>query len=178
MILSGKEIIKQVKLGNIFIDPFIEKDVNPNSYNYRLGEQYVPVSAVPILEDNFGTDILRTIPEDGLLLQPGKVYLSHTHEKMGSNKFVTELIGRSSIGRLGLFLQLHADLGNLGPAHKWTLELTCVQPIIVYPKMKIGQVSFWIPEGFIFEYEGKYTDYNQSQSKHIIPSSFFSCFIR
>ena len=56
---------------------------------------------------------------------------------------MTSLIGRSSVGRLGLFLQITADLGHLGKAHCWTLELKVVQSLIVYPHMKIGQVSFW-----------------------------------
>jgi len=159
MILSGKEIINQVKMGAIIIDPFDEKNVNPNSYNYRLGENYTLVPSTPPIENNCGITELRMIPENGLLLQPGTVYLSNTYETIGSNKFVVSLIGRSSVGRLGLFLQLSADLGNLGSAHKWTLELTCVQPIIVYPGMKIGQISFWVPFGDIIAYNGQYTNY-------------------
>ncbi len=160
MILSGKEIEKQVKAGSIIIDPFDENNVNPNSYNYRLGDKYTIVSEKQSLEHDCEDENLTSIPEDGLLLQPGRVYLATTYEMIGSNTFVTLLIGRSSVGRLGLFLELSADLGNLGPAHKWTLELTCVQPMIVYPYMKIGQVSFWIPEGDIIEYTGLYTNFN------------------
>ena len=37
MILTGDAIIKAVKKGDIFLSPFDEKQVNPNSYNYRLG---------------------------------------------------------------------------------------------------------------------------------------------
>ena len=36
MILTGPEIKKQVKLGKIHISPFIEENINPNSYNFRL----------------------------------------------------------------------------------------------------------------------------------------------
>lgn len=175
MILTGNEIKRQVKMGNITIQPFTEKDVNPNSYNYRLGEEYTIVSPNIdlIVNSNFETkkEKLKKIPRDGLLLEPGKAYLANTLEIIGSNKFVTSLIGRSSLGRLGLFLQISADLGNLGPPHKWTLEMTCVQPIIVYPYMKIGQVSFWVPEGEIKEYKGEYTNYNSP--KHTIYKRFF-----
>ncbi len=73
---------------------------------------------------------------------------------------MTSLIGRSSVGRLGLFVQISADLGNLGPAHQWTLELTCVQPVKVYPGMRIGQVSFWAATGQVRQYEGVYMKYN------------------
>lgn len=137
MILSGTEIINQVNQSHIVIDPFDSKLINPNSYNYRLGDiyTYVPpdhsVSHIPFKEHCL------SIPSDGLVLKPGYVYLATTYERIGSTKFVTILIGRSSIGRLGLFLEISADLGNLGPAHKWTLELTCIQPVIKpYPFVK------------------------------------------
>ena len=87
------------------------------------------------------------IPPEGYVLQPGIIYLGHTYESIGSNTYVPSLIGRSSLGRLGLFLQITADLGNIGTGHKWTLELKVVQPLRVYPKMRIGQVSFWQAEG-------------------------------
>lgn len=159
MILTGKEIVRQVKMGKIIIDPFDEKNVNPNSYNYRLGSFY------RIAKSNiFDTDdSIFLIPESGLLLRPGSIILSNTYEIIGSENFVTSLIGRSSIGRLGLFVQISADLGHLGSSHKWTLELTCVQPILIYPKMKIGQISFWVSTGEYDKYHGSYTNYNIPQ---------------
>ena len=36
--LTGKEIVRQIELGNIKIDPFDASRVNPNSYNLRLGD--------------------------------------------------------------------------------------------------------------------------------------------
>ena len=41
MILSGKEIKKQVDAGNIGIDPFNPDQLNPNSYNLRLADKIV-----------------------------------------------------------------------------------------------------------------------------------------
>ena len=80
---------------------------------------------------------------------------------------MTSLIGRSSVGRLGLFLQITADLGQLGAKHSWTLELKVVQPLIVYPMMKIGQVSFWVPEGEFSDYDGKYAKYSTVHGSEI-----------
>lgn len=160
MILTGREIARQAKLGNITVEPFNEENVNSNSYNYRIGDSYSIVDESQSVGNDYNDIEIYAIPKSGLLLQPNTVYLSHTYETIGSNKFVPILIGRSSLGRMGLFLELSADLGNLGPAHKWTLELTCVQPIIIYPYMKIGQVCFWVPKGAITEYKGQYTNYN------------------
>ncbi|XMB85395.1 deoxycytidine deaminase [Mycoplasmatota bacterium WC44] len=158
MILTGKEIISQVRLGNITIKPFNAENVNPNSVNYTLGDKIV---LLPNGSVNKTSEIVEiNISKKGYLLKANQVYLGVTNEIIGSEKYVTSLIGRSSIGRLGLFLQLSADLGNLGNAHRWTLELACVQPIYIYPNMKIGQVSFWQPEGKHENYSSGYSLYN------------------
>jgi dCTP deaminase len=153
MILTGSEISRQVKHGNIVIHPFRHKQVNPNSYNYRLGPVLTPLHGF----GDAAPSASLSIPKSGFCLQPRAVYLAKTAEVIGSEHFVTSLIGRSSVGRLGLFVQISADLGNLGPAHSWTLELTVVQPLVVYPGMIVGQVSFWRPSGTIKQYRGLYT---------------------
>lgn len=156
MILTGSEIIKQVRSGNIVIDPFEEKFVNPNSYNYHLGPR---IKIAPIDADD--PDELKIwpekdIPDEGFLLEPSRFYLGHTLEIIGSQLFVTSLIGRSSVGRLGLYVQLSADLGHLGAIHSWTLEINVVQPVKIYRGMVIGQVSFWLPDGQCVYYSGLY----------------------
>jgi dCTP deaminase len=118
------------------------------------------------------------IPETGYVLQPGRLYLGHTYERIGSTHFVPSLIGRSSLGRLGLFLQITADLGHLGTYHKWTLEMTVVQPLRIYPKMRIGQVSFWEPQGVpalaVASYAGLPGNYAQfSNSTPSLVGKFF-----
>jgi dCTP deaminase len=155
MILTGPEISRQVKRGNIVIRPFRHEQVNPNSYNYHLGPMLTPLHGFGAAAPSASL----SIPKGGFCLQPRTVYLAKTAEVIGSEHFVTSLIGRSSVGRLGLFVQISADLGNLGPAHSWTLELTVVQPLVVYPGMIIGQVSFWRPSGTIEPYRGFYTRY-------------------
>jgi len=147
MILTGTEIGKRVKSGEITLEPFDNDLMNPNSYNYRLGDTLLEITDDVIDTKKPYTTSEIKIPNSGYILQPGKIYLGVTVEKIGSTKFVPSLIGRSSLGRLGLFLQITADLGHLGTSHHWTLELKCVQPLKVYPHMRIGQVSFWQPEG-------------------------------
>lgn len=161
MILTGQEIKKQVQLNRLHIKPFIEANINPNSYNYRLGETLLMIT-------NNIIDLKKPVKykkihltEKGYVLQPGKLYLGSTVEEIGSNYYITSLIGRSSLGRLGLFLQITADLGHLGAKHCWTLELTTVQPLRIYPMMKIGQISFWVPEGMDdIKYNGEYAKYS------------------
>lgn len=159
MILTGQEITRQVGLGSICLSPFTAGAVNPNSYNYRLGP------ALKVFEklDARSQPVFReaAIPPGGYVLLPGAMYLGHTLETIGSDRFAMSLIGRSSIGRLGLFLQVSANLGHTTSCHQWTLELVCARPIRLYAGMRIGQVSFWCNQGEIGAYRGAYGQCNQ-----------------
>lgn len=155
MILTGSAISEAVRSGEIVIDPFDDARVNPNSYNYRLGPEIYRVRSGG--EDGDGPQQERMEPTDGrFLLRKGRFYLGHTLERIGSTRYVTSLIGRSSVGRLGLFVQLSADLGHCGAVHRWTLELLPALDIYVYPGQIIGQVSFWSITGDVLPYQGWY----------------------
>ncbi len=147
MILTGEKIKQEVQEGNISINPFDESMINPNSYNYRLGYDLYQIDNSIL--DPFSKSKYKKIvlTEEGFTLQPNQLYLSSTFEEIGSDVYAITLIGRSSVGRLGLFLQISAPLGHVGTNHCWTLELKVVQPLVIYPKMKIGQVSFWKVDG-------------------------------
>ena len=146
MILTNLEIVKQVKKGNIKISPFKKSLLNPNSYNYRLAETLLEFDDIIDAKKKSNYKTIQ-LTDEGYVLQPNKLYLGSTYEKIGSDKYVIQLIGRSSMGRLGLFLQVTAPLGHVGTYHSWTLELKVVQPLRVYPFMKIGQVTFWKIKG-------------------------------
>lgn len=157
MILTGVEIIKAVAKGDIILSNFDKNQVNPNSYNYRLGQvlkRFVCFDGNKSIFENI------IIPQTGYMLEAGKMYLGHTDEVIGSNKYAMSLIGRSSIGRLGLFLQVSADLGHTTSVHQWTLELVAAKPIIIYPKMKIGQITFWDNSGEFYQHKFTYANYN------------------
>lgn len=161
MILTGPQISRCVSDGTITIDPFSFDALNPNSYNYRLGSTLL-ASREEVL-DTAGTATWDEfeIPDDGFVLSAGKIYLSSTLETLGSTKYLTSLLGRSSMGRLGLFLQITADLGHVGAIHRWTLELHAVQPVRVYRGMRIGQVSFWGMQGSVKQYNGRYGQHSE-----------------
>lgn len=148
MILTAKAIETEVKNGNITIDPFEQKCLKPTSYIYHLAPKLVQILEVGDKRKKIKTKEL-VIKERGLILEPNKLYLGTTVEMIGSEKFVTSLTGRNTMAKLGMFLQITADLGQLGKAHRWTLEIKVVQRLRIYPNMEIGQVSFWIPKGDI-----------------------------
>jgi dCTP deaminase len=156
MILTGNEILKNAKNSRIIISPFNESQLNPNSYNFTLGDKLIVYNNY-VLDAKKNNDVREIIiPENGITLASGTVYLGHSREIIGSDYFVPIIRGRSSIGRLGLFINITADLIDLGSINQLPLQLNAVQPVTIYPGMQIGQVTFWSTVGEIKKYDGKY----------------------
>jgi dCTP deaminase len=151
MILSGKEIKR--KLGTeIIIEPFNLCQLNPNSYNLRLHNELI-VYKDKTLDMKRMHDVQKIIiPEDGLVIQPGILYLGRTIEYTATSAHVPMIEGRSSIGRLGLFIHITAGFGDVGFRGFWTLEIFCVQPIRIYPGVEICQIFYHIIEGEYTQY--------------------------
>lgn len=156
MILSGKEIQKHIGW-EIIIGPYNPAQLNPNSYNLTLhNELMVYDDAVLDMRKPNKASII-TIPEHGLLLQPGKLYLGRTAEYTKTDGFVPMLEGRSSVGRLGMCIHATAGFGDVGFAGYWTLEIFVVQPLIIYPGVEICQIYYHTLDGDYTPYRsGKY----------------------
>lgn len=155
-ILTGAEIRRQWQRGAIRIEPFDEARLNPNSYNFALAHN-LRVYQEPMLDariDNPTTDIV--IGGDGYVLEAGRLYLGGTVEVLGGTRFAPTFAARSSIARLGLSIHLSSGLGDIGYIGQWTLQLLATHPVRVYPGMEIGQMMWWVPEGEITCYRGKY----------------------
>ena len=156
MILSGKEIQRHIGK-EIIIEPFDQSRVNPNSYNLTLHNEL-------LVYENHELDMKKsnptkriTIPEEGLVLEPNRLYLGRTNEFTKTEGFVPMLEGRSSTGRLGLFIHVTAGFGDVGFAGYWTLEIFCIQPIRIYPNAEICQIYYHSIEGDYEPYKsGKY----------------------
>jgi dCTP deaminase len=156
MILTGPEIKREWENGRIDIRPFNDGQLNPNSYDFRLGNQ-IKVYTNYLLDPRYPNHVTEfIIPEEGIILQPGRIYLGHTLEYMGSDFYVPIIRAKSSTARLGLFMHVTADLIDIGSHNQWTLQLNPIQPIRLYPDMLIGQVTFWKVKGEIILYSGKY----------------------
>lgn len=158
MILSGREIKRN--LGDkIVIDPYRPEQLNPNSYNMRLHEELRVYDTDPLDMRRENTSHGIQIPADGLLLEPHRLYLGRTIEYTATDGFVPMLEGRSSIGRLGLFVHVTAGFGDVGFKGFWTLEVFCVQPIRIYAGVEICQIFYHTIQGDYESYAGgKYQD--------------------
>ncbi|HMP77971.1 MAG TPA: dCTP deaminase, partial [Pirellulaceae bacterium] len=120
MILSGEEIRNQLGT-QILITPFDPEKLNPNSYNLSLHDEILTYEEV-VLDMKKNNRVRRlTIPPNGLVLDPHRLYLGRTVERTETHGFVPMIEGRSSIGRLGLFVHVTARFGDVGFCGYWTL---------------------------------------------------------
>ena len=156
MILSGKELQRHIGK-EIIIEPFDQSRVNPNSYNLTLHNELLVYENHELDMKKLNPTKRITIPEEGLVLEPNRLYLGRTNEFTKTEGFVPMLEGRSSTGRLGLFIHVTAGFGDVGFAGYWTLEIFCIQPIRIYPNAEICQIYYHSIEGDYEPYKsGKY----------------------
>ena len=163
MILSHDEI--QRRQGEqIVLDPFDPDRLNPNSYNLALFHELLVYEEVVL--DSAAPNRYRRleIPPEGLTLQPGMLYLGRTVEHTETRGLVPMVQGRSSLGRLGLFVNPGGSLGHAGYCGTWTLEMHCVQPVRLYPAIQICQIFYLELTGACHEYcSGKYQNSHDIQ---------------
>lgn len=181
MILTGPEIESQVKAKKIQITPFDKKRVNPASYDLTLGDQVAIYTEAVWTHDNSPSatlgdgshfrskdcllDAKRKLtlstfdmdPKQGWILRPGILYLMHTAEIISTDDYVPIIDGKSSIGRLGIVVHLTAGFGDPHFSGQYTLEVTSIHPVRVYPGMKFCQIRFHKMEGKVRLYAGNYT---------------------
>lgn len=169
MILTGEEIKSQLGK-NILIEPFDEKQLNPNSYNLRLHDELIVYEEIVLDVRRPNRYRRHIIPPEGFVLQPQQLYLARTIERTETHNFVPMLEGRSSIGRLGLFVHVSAGVGDIGFSGYWTLELVAVHPIRIYPGLPICQIIYLTSQGEISEYRSS-SKYQNNQD--IQPSLLF-----
>lgn len=173
MILSGLEIEKNLGK-NIIIEPFNINQLNSNSYNVKLHNKLLiyKENLLDMKKPNETKEII--ISEEGFKLEPNQLYLGRTLEYTSTKKFVPMIEGRSSIGRLGIFIHITAGFGDVGFSGYWTLEIFCIKPIIIYPNVEIAQLYYHTIDGDYEEYNsGKYQNNTDIQ-----PSMLYKDFLK
>lgn len=161
MTLTGPAIRDAIARGAITVEPFDERAVGEISVDFHLGRELKRC----VETDGYNHHRFETIiiPDEGYVLQPGEFYLGHTSETIGSDMYAMRLTGKRAIGRLGLWIQIDADLGHTTACHQWTLELRCLKPVRIYPEMPIGQVSFKANLGPVLPYAGRHARHSGAQ---------------
>jgi dCTP deaminase len=168
-ILTGPEITAQVKAGTIEIDPFNPKHINAGSIDLTLGKQVVLYKdqILDAAEKNDTYDV--PFPDTGLVLRPGELYLMHTVERIFTDNYVPVMDGKSSIGRLGIWVDVTAGYGDSGFNGQYTLEIVCVRPVRIYSGMRIAQMRFHTKVGDHLSYQES-GNYKGTASMGAVPS--------
>lgn len=102
MILTGPEIRHQVEAGRITIEPFDASLLSPNSFDFHLGSdigwyrrRWWGGRTLDCRREN--PFVRSTIPEQGMVLHPDRIYLASTQQVMGSAHYVPIIRARSSM---------------------------------------------------------------------------------
>lgn len=130
------------------------RETNDTPTGQRVASTYVELDA---RGDNPTEDIMLT--EEGFVMCPGTLYLARTIERTYTPHHVPKIGGRSSTGRLGINIHQTAGFGDVGFDGTWTLELSCVEPVRIYPAMRIAQLWLFTlssPVASEDQYQGRY----------------------
>ncbi len=142
MVLSDSEILKAIEKGDIVIRPFNKKSLGSNSYDVHLSK-YLALYKEKELDAKKHNEIhIFEIPEEGFVLHPGTIYLGSTLEYTETYRYLPILDGKSSTGRLGIYIHATAGIGDVGFRGHWTLEISVQIPVRIYAGMPIGQIIY------------------------------------
>ena len=150
MFLSDKDILAEVKAGSIILEPFDVKRLQPATYDIRLGNTFIVNEPHSTLAIDPGRGVYPKtqkveIPDgEELVLHPGVSILGYSKERFGSDNFLIEVNGKSSLARIGLIVHNSASIVNPGHYLNIALELCNLNnvPIVLRPGMEIAQLSF------------------------------------
>ncbi len=190
--LNKEGILKAIEAGDIYVGNEIKEDYsNDGQFNQtrltdegKVGDGFVYVTLAPKIlvyknkelyfkKKNDCEEIF--IPEEGLVLEPGKFYLGTTQEYTLTKNYVPKINGLPGLSLPGVYIHITAGFGDNGFAGNWTLEICAAESGFdnnYKPVLKSGQLigilqyDHMLGNGEI-KYEGKYlgqTDVTASRS--------------
>jgi dCTP deaminase len=152
VLLSDRDLRKELESGRLGLDPFDEAMLQPSSIDVRLDRffrvfnntRYTHID--PSQQQDDLTTLVEAVDDNPFVLHPGEFVLGSTFEAVDlPDDLAGRLEGKSSLGRLGLLT--HSTAGFIDPGFEGhiTLELSNVAnlPITLWPGMKIGQLCLF-----------------------------------
>ena len=165
--LSGEEIKRRMRIGDIVIKNPDLIVINPNSVNLTLNE-VMGYYVEPILDtkiDNLVETVV--LDDDGIVLYPNQIYVARTNEWTETENLVPMMSGRSSLGRNGLHVHCSAGMGGIGYKGYWHMGIRPKLPIRIFKDMKCCQIYYYTVEGLITQ---KYNGSMQNLSGDLLGS--------
>jgi dCTP deaminase len=171
MFLSDVDIRHALERQEIVLRDFDPKRLQPASYDILLGNRFVvnddqATHVVDPARGIFAKTREIEVPDGGeFVLHPGVSVLGLSKDYFGSNRFLIQLSGKSSLARVGLMVHNTAGLINPGHFLQITLELCNLNsvPIILRPGMAIAQLLFAplsSPPAVSYEHVGRFAQDN------------------
>lgn len=150
MFLSDVDIEEAVRNGAITLEPFVTSRLQPASYDILLGNKFVVNDDTsthhidPSRKVYAKTREIEVKNGDEFVLHPGISVLGTSKEFFGSDIYLVQVGGKSSLARIGLMIHNTAGLINPGHFLHVTFELCNLNnvPIILRPGMEIAQLTF------------------------------------
>lgn len=148
-ILTKNEILKEIKKGNIKLEPFEPKNIGPASIDLRLGNKFRIFEKTneifDVKDESDYKKITKLIVAENILVMPGETILGITKESITlASNICGWLEGRSRFARLGLMVHISASFMQPGISNHQVLEITNMSnvPLKLHSETKICQFVF------------------------------------
>lgn len=178
MTLSDQQILNALECGDLEIDPFSHHQLNANSYDVTLNhvgfaellpgrDEQNPI-VDPFDQGSFNYRHFNIPEGDSILMQPGEFLIASIVERTHfKGNICGQLMGKSSLARLGLSIHVTAGWADTGWNGTYVLELVnhSGYRFRLTPGMKIGQIVFF-KTGPVLE---KYGDKKGSKYQNQLP---------
>jgi dCTP deaminase len=175
MILSDNTLNKMIKSKELVVEPLTDESIQPASIDCRLGSHFLIVEDFNRQSIDLDSEIkYREFEGDTITLPPHTFLLATTLEWVKLPNDLTAFVeGRSSIGRLGLFIQ-NAGWVDPGFEGNITLELYNANslPITLRAGRRICQLVFCkMDQTADNPYRGKYQGQRKSVGSRVYDDS-------
>ncbi|WP_344126374.1 dCTP deaminase [Luedemannella flava] len=149
MLLSDRDLVTEIKNGQLQLSPYESELVQPSSIDVRLDRwfrtfnNHLYTHIDPAQRQDDLTSLVEVPDGQPFVLHPGEFVLASTLEVVTlGDALAARIEGKSSLGRLGLLTHSTAGFIDPGFSGHVTLELSNVAtlPMTLWPGMKIGQL--------------------------------------
>lgn len=171
MILSDKTLLEMIEKKELHVSPLTAESIQPASIDCTLGSHFLLVEDRDMVQISLDSEIkYRNIESDEITIPPHSFLLATTKEYIELPNNLTAFVeGRSSIGRIGLFIQ---NAGWVDPGFKGqiTLELYNANslPIRLQAGRRICQLVFCkMDQEAKNPYNGKYQGQRNSTGSRV-----------
>lgn len=161
MILTKKEVLREIRAGRIKVTPFSTKNIGPSSLDLTLNNEFRyfhPSQKIYVSENTDYKKLTQKRKVRELVLEPGAFVLGITKENIQLPDDIAGILsGRSRFARLGILVHATAAFIHPGVNNHQVLEITNVSQntLVLKPGTKIAQLVFVRTEGKA-RYRGKF----------------------